>query len=291
MSDSPELRGAHLPEGIGEARASLVAWVDEAGAAGRRFLQAHLSRGAPGAYRVRHVADVGEPAAALTRHSDPFDARAIAQVTGEGEHRPLKTAPNLRRGWTFESLDARGLWIALDYLYPACAAHWFAGVRGTLRVTHWRETAGRQSGMYSAVGLLSDRAVADTVRACCGDAVCLRQVAWGLDAASPEPLPTDAGETITGSALGDAVVPCPEACSMFISLARKVLSVERSAPLEVPGLGALRAGEVEQIREIVGAAARGTLGSVRDGDFDEPTNLRRVRYLASKLQLRITNDE
>ena len=71
---------------------------------------------------------------------------------------------------------------------------------------------------------------------------------------------------------------------MFISLARKVLSVERSAPVEIPGLGPLRAGEVEQLREIVAAAADGSLGAVREGDFDEPTNRRRVRYLAAKLQ-------
>jgi hypothetical protein len=139
--------------------------------------------------------------------------------------------------------------------------------------------------MYSAVGLLPEPAVRDTVRACCGDAVCLRQVAWGLDEENPTPIPTDAGETVTRSALSDALVPCPEACSMFISLARKVLSVERSAPAEIPGLGPLRASEVEQLRDIVGAAAAGTLGTVREGDFDDPTNRRRVRYLAAKLQL------
>ncbi|MBW3629969.1 MAG: hypothetical protein KY464_11815 [Gemmatimonadetes bacterium] len=285
MSDSPEVRGAHLPGGIAEARAALIAWIEEAGASGRRFLEVHLTRVAPGVYRARHSSDAGLPAASLTRHEDPFDARAIAQVTADGEHRPLKTAPNLRRGWSFEALDAAGLWTALDYLYPACAAHWFAGTRGTLRVTHWRETAARQSGMYSAVGLLSERAVRDTVRACCGDAVCLRQVAWRLGEENPTPLPTNPEETAARSEMSDAVVPCPEACSMFISLSRKVLSVERSEPLEIPGLGTLRAGEVEQIREIVAAAAEGTLAAVRDGDFDEPTNRRRVRYLAAKLQL------
>lgn len=284
MSDSPGARGSHLPGGLAEARAALISWVEEAGAAGRRFLEARLTAMAPGVYRLRHVDDAAEPTSSLTRYDDPLDARTIAQLTAAGEHRPLKTAPNLRRGWTFEALDARGLWVALDYLYPACAAHWFAGSRGTLRVTHWGETAGRQSGMYSAVGLLPEPSVRATVLACCGNAVCLRQVAWGLDAADPAPLPSDPEETSAASPGGDAVVPCPEACSMFISLARKVLSVERSAPVEVPGLGPLRAGEIEQIREVLAAAADGTLGAVRDGDFDEPANRRRVRYLAAKLR-------
>ena len=49
--------------------------------------------------------------------SDPFAAREIAQTTGAGDHRPLKTAPNLRQGWALVDLDARALWTALDYLY------------------------------------------------------------------------------------------------------------------------------------------------------------------------------
>lgn len=70
---------------------------------------------------------------------------------------------------------------------------------------------------------------------------------------------------------------------MFISLARKVLTIERSPRQEVPGVGPLGAGEAEQIRAVVGAAAAGTLGEVREGEFDEPTNSRRVRYLAARL--------
>lgn len=289
MSDSPAVRGVHAPGGAAEARRALLEWVTAAGGEGRVFLQAHLLRTGDDRFRLRHVADRMADADALTHHSDPVDARVIAQTTDAGEHRPLKTAPNLRRGWTFEQLDGRGLWTALDYLYPACAVHWHAGETGSLRVTHWKETAGRQSGMYSAVGLLSESALRDTVRACCGDAVCLRRVAWGAGEESREPLEADPQAGALGmppapeEPAGDAHVPCPEACSMFVSFARKVLTLERSARQEVPGLGTLNAAELDQIREIVAAAARGTLGAAREGEFDEPTNLRRVRYLAARL--------
>lgn len=286
MSDAPPERGSHLPPGgLPEARAALIEWIDDAGPAGRRFLQAHVARVGPGLYRLRHAADAALPPVRLEQHADPFTAREIAQVTDEGEHRPLKTAPNMRRGWSFEALDAAALWTALDYLYPACVAHWYAGRVGTLRVTHWRETAGRQSGIYSAVGLLAEPALRDTVRACCGDAVCLRSVAWGVDGADPAPPATDL-ESMLGAASpdpGDASVPCPEACSMFVSLARKVLTIERSPRQELPGLGAVGALEAEQIRAVVGAAAAGTLGEIREGEFDEPANPRRVRYLAARL--------
>lgn len=277
MSDAAALRGTHAPAGVAEARAALLAWVDAAGPEGRVFLQVLLRATGGGRYEARHARDAGRPLDALAVGSDPFAAREIAQVTEAGEHRPLKTAPDLRGGWALAGLDGRGLWTALDYLYPACGAHWHAGRTGTLRPTHWRETAGRQSGIYSPVKLLEDAAVRNAVRACCGDAVCLRRVAWGLDAATP--LETGDG----GPPPGDAAVPCPEACSVFVSFARKVLTLERAPRRDVPGLGPMSAAELEQLREVVAAAADGTLGSVRAGEFGEPANPRRIRYLAARL--------
>jgi hypothetical protein len=278
MSDTREMRGIHALAGVAAAREALVGWVDEAGDAGRIFLQARLLRAGEGRYEIRHARDVNRSLASLsTVTADPFAAREIAQTTNAGEHRPLKTAPNLRQGWAIVGLDARGLWTALDYLYPACGAHWHADRDGSLRVTHWRETAARQSGIYSSVRLLADDVVRNTVRACCADAVCLRRVAWEIDADAPLALADE------GPVTGDAAVPCPEACSMFVSFARKVLVVERSPRTEVPGLGPMAPAELEQVREIVATAASGTLGTAREGEFDEPTNSRRIRYLAARL--------
>lgn len=284
MSDAPAVRGAHAPAGVAEARAALVEWVDAAGERGRTFLQARLRRAAPGIYEIRNVRDAHRALASLSTVSrDPYAAREIAQTTNQGEHRPLKTAPSLRQGWALVELDERGLWTALDYLYPACAMHWYAGREGTLRVTHWRETAGRQSGIYSPVGLLTETALRDTARACCGDVVCLRRVAWGVDAENPVPLPDELDGEMRAEG-GDALVPCPEACSVFISFARKVLTLERSRREELAGLGPMSGAEVEQIRAIVARAATGTAEPVREGEFDEPANLRRVRYLAARLR-------
>lgn len=277
MSDAAAARGAHAPAGVAAARAALLAWVDEAGAEGRTFLQAHLRATGGGRYEARHARDASLPLDALEVGTDPFAARGIAQTTDAGEHRPLKTSPNLRGGWALVGLDGRGLWTTLDYLYPACAAHWHAGLTGTLRPTHWRETAGRQSGIYSPVKLLADDVARNTARACCGDAVCLRRVAWRIDADTP------LGMADEGPPAGDAAVPCPEACSMFVAFARKVLTLERAPRREVPGLVPMSAAELEQLREVVAAAAAGTAGAVREGEFDAPTNPRRVRYLAARL--------
>lgn len=278
MSDAPRVRGSHAPGGIPEARAALVEWIEDAGNAGRTFLQVRLLRTGEVTYEIRHARDVHRSLRSLeTVTRDPFAARAIAQVTNAGDHRPLKTSPNLRQGWALVDLDARALWTALDYLYPACALHWHAGRRGTLRVTHWREVAARQTGIYGAVKLLPPDVVRNTVRACCGDAVCLRRVAWDVDAEMPLDLPSE------GEPAGEAVVPCPEACSMFVSFARQVLVLERAPRHELPGLGRLAAEEIEQVRAVVTGAAAGTLGDAREGEFSEPANPRRMRYLALRL--------
>jgi hypothetical protein len=264
--------------GVAEARRALLAWVDEAGEGGRVFLQARLRATGGGRYEVRHHRDGHRSLASLEWVSgDPYMAREIAQTTNAGEHRPLKTSPNLKQGWALVGLDAGGLWTALEYLYPAAAVHWHAGRAGSLRVTHWRETAARQSGIYSSVRLLQDDAVRNAVRACCADAVCLRRVAWEI---GPDTLLALADE---GPVQGDAPVPCPEACSMFISFARQVLKQERAPRREIPGLVPLGADEVAQVREVIAAAAAGTVATAREGEFDDPNNLRRIRYLAARL--------
>jgi hypothetical protein len=274
MSEAPRGRhGATVPA----ARQALAEWVDGAGERGRVFLQLRLTREAEG-YAIRHVDDRELLADALARDSDPFAARLIAQTTAAGEHRPLKTAPNLRRGWLLERLDAHALWIALDYLYPACATHWQAARQDTLEVTPWHDAAARQSGMYASVRLLPEEAAARAVRACCADTVCLRRVEWPL-ASGQHPVPADAGEPE-----GDARVPCPEACSLFVSLARQLLQVEREPRAAVTGLGQLGPGEIEQLRLLALAAAEGSQAGVREGEFENPLNLRRLRYLAARLE-------
>jgi hypothetical protein len=277
MPDAPEARGTHAPGGAPAARAALLAWVDEAGAEGRTFLQVRLLGTGEGRYEVRHRRDLRRPLRSLEWvSSDPYFAREIAQTTSRGAHRPLKTSPNLKQGWALVELDGRALWTALDYLYPACALHWYAGREGTLRVTHWRETAARQSGIYSAVKLLPDPAVREAARACCTD-LCLRRVAWEIDADTPLRLrPEEPPE--------GAEVPCPEACSLFVSFARKVLERERRPRTPLPVLGPVSEEELEQLRAVVAAAAAGTLGAAREGDFEEPTNPRLLRHLAARLE-------
>jgi hypothetical protein len=181
---------------------------------------------------VQHPRPWGEIERKVGRLSaQPVEQTSASVLDAYNPHRPLKTALNLRQGWVLVEEDAAGLWTALDYLYPAYAVNrGTRGARARLRATQWRETGQRQTGIYGPVKLLPDAVVPNVVRACCADAVCLRRVAWDLDAG------TFLGFAGRGPLEGDAAVPCSGACSMFVSFARQVVKLERAPRRAVPGL-------------------------------------------------------
>ena len=232
-----------------------------------------MRRTSPAGYSLRHSEDV--EAANLEVHEDPRSAREIARLTGEGEHRPLKSSPNLRRGWEIRLKDAGELAIAVNYLYPAGVVHWYLHRQGELETTTFRENAARQSGFYKRIQHLSERGVQDAARACCEDAVCLKKILWDIDEKTP--LTVDRGE---------GEIPCPEPCSVFVSFARRVRLFEQ----EERGLESadLSPSEREDLVALVDAAAGGEVRFAREAEFEKPLNERRMRYrwltLAPKLR-------
>jgi sirohydrochlorin cobaltochelatase len=272
--------GAAEPAVAERAGDGFVAWIDEAGDAGRRFLQARVRRTGDGGYEVRHVDDAEMAAAALRTFAAPEAARQIAATTAAGAYRPLRTAPDLARGWRLAGLDAAGLREAFAHLYPAAVAQWQRGREGSLAPTSFRESAGRQSGHAARARELDDAAVARVAAACCGPAGCLRTVAWPLAAGGAPLRPSVArgAEPAAGeAAAGDALVPCPEPCSVFLGLAREI-AVREEAP-RAPT--ALSAEERAQLRAALDAAAAAS--AARAGDFADPLNPRRLRYLAQRV--------
>ena len=247
-----------------QARAAFVAWVGEA-PEGRSFAQV-IVRALPQGYELRHAADAGRPYGGLAAHDDPRAAREISKRTEAGEYRPLKSSPNLKRGWVLSVKDDRGLYVAMNYLYPSGVVHWYLYRRGELEVTSYRENAARQSGIYKRVQRLSDEGVQNTARACCEDAVCLKKTLWDVD----ENVPLEAER-------GEGEIPCPEPCSIFVSLARRVRLFERENKRDLDAIG-LSPTEKEDLSALVEAAATGRVEFAREAEFEEPLNERRMRY-------------
>jgi hypothetical protein len=238
---------------------AFATWVDGA-PAGRVFGQVIIRPASPAGYSLRHAADAEEED--LRVSEDPREAREIARFTAGGDYRPLKSSPNLRRGWELRVEDARSLATAMNYLYPAGIAHWYLFREGRLDLTSFRENAARQSGIYKRIQHLSDEGVLHAARACCDDAVCLKQTLWDIDEETPLEVDRGGGE-----------IPCPEPCSIFVSFARRVRLFERENDDNC-----LSASEKEDLAALVEAAATGEVKFAREAEFEKPLNERRMRY-------------
>ncbi len=254
-----------------EAREDFAAWVAEE-PEGRIFAQAHVRHVASGGYEVRHVDDAGRPAEELEVHEEPRRAREISKLTEEGEYRPLKSSPNLRRGWLLRLDGERELSTAMGYLYPAAVVHWHLDRRGELPITHYRENAARQSGIYERIQKLTGEGVQKAAAACCDDAVCLKRTLWDVDESQPLEMHR-----------GDGVIPCPGPCSVFVSFARRVRIFEREEERDLEDPSQLTASEREDLAALVEAAASGAVEFAREAEFEEPLNERRMRYRGQTL--------
>lgn len=258
-----------------DSREAFAAWIDSA-PDGRIFGQVFVRRISPSGYSLRHSADAETED--LEVREDPRSAREIAKLTENGEYRPLKSSPNLRRGWEIRVADTPGLATAMNYLYPAGVVHWYLHREGRLDVTSFRENAARQSGIYKRVQRLSDGGVHDAARACCEDAVCLKKTLWDVDESTP--LDIDRGE---------GEIPCPEPCSVFVSFARRVRLFEREAKRDLDAIG-LSPSEREDLAALVEAAATGEVRFAREAEFEKPLNERRMRYRRLTLVPKLRQD-
>jgi len=184
----------------------------------------------------------------LQRYREAKDAIEIAKYDEAGNYRPLKTAPNLRRGWRLELATIEELRRALDYFYPGRLAVFAAWKSGYLKTTALRETLDRQSGMYRVAAKISDPQINDLVADFCGsDSGCLRTILWKRDrngVIASTKLPKEKFDPVYDQVMaacsrrpeGDArashseaaTVPllCLEACNLLVGECRKVVKAE-----------------------------------------------------------------
>ena len=207
---------------------------------------------------------------------DLTDLRTIAQTTEAGAFRPLKSAPNLRRGWRAELRDAEELGLALNYLYPGAVADWFAVRSGNPPVTNYREFTARQTGMYRITAMLSDERTADATRACCDRKFCLKQRLWVVPGLAPD------------DPAARSAIPCLEPCAIMLEFARKVMRMEQEQKQTVN----LSQAELETLIAALGSLAllggpaspRASSAEVKEADFTDPLNPRRVELLLNRLK-------
>lgn len=172
-------------------------------------------------FSIRHAQDAGRDD--LTRYVDPIAAREIARYDAEGNFRPLKTAPNLKRGWLLEVSSLENLELAVEFLYPSSLGLWLASIKGELHPTSLRETLNRQTGMYRITQLLTVGQAGELVGRCCSsEGGCLRTVLWDLEPGVP--VPTLPLEKLSLDSLPTDRIPliCRELCNLVVAAARPI---------------------------------------------------------------------
>ena len=200
-----------------------------------------VARAEPG-YELRHWADRGRDD--LIFYDRPEDARTIANLDETGAFRPLKSAPNLRRGWRLALADSAALRRALDYFYPAMTGVFMNHQGGALQPVTLRETLGRQTGMYAATRKLTDREANELIGRFCPSQRaregekwhgCLKTILWRISDEAPiDSLPGtkfDVEHDQSGGSGSGCVVPllCHEACNLLVAEARTVVKRRASA--------------------------------------------------------------
>ncbi len=224
-----------------------------------------LIRRAGRGYALRHAEDRATDETQL-RPVPTAQARALAQVTAGGAFRPLKSAPNLPRGWRMAVADETELESALNQLYPGAIADWHAAQAALPPVTHYREFTNRQTGMYRITQMLSDAQAGAMITACCAPQFCLKRRRWTVPG-----LPPDA---VTGK----SIIPCLEPCAMLLEFARTVMRLEQEEPPPPDPAP----GEAARLRAELETALRRPDPALREADFAAPGNPRRLRWLLEK---------
>lgn len=164
--------------------------------------------------------------------------REWARTDGRGRYRPLPGALTLRRGWQARCRPAE-LPALLDEVYPLARRHEEQLDAGTLRVVGLDAVLARQAGRYAVATDLDAAGRAAASATLCGG--CVKAPLW------------------RGDAPANDQIPCPEPCSVLVSLCREAALWQREPPS--------RANPDPHIAF---------------GAFDEPGNEVREAYLAAR---------
>jgi sirohydrochlorin cobaltochelatase len=185
-----------------------------------------------GTFSLRHRDDGARQN--LTAYGAADDAVELARFDDAGNYRPLKTAPTLRHGWKLVLENLSALRAALDLFYPGRLAAMFAFQDGKLVATPFRETLGRQSGMYRVAAQIDEEQADELIgNFCRSDGGCLRTILWRRDQNGILPStklpPEKFNSTHDQTGLGAPVIPmlCQEACTLLVAEARRVVQEHR----------------------------------------------------------------
>jgi sirohydrochlorin cobaltochelatase len=186
--------------------------------------QVRISRSEAG-WELRHVEDAGR--SDLETFTTGVQARSLANLDDAGVYRPLKTAPNLRRGWRLVLANVAEVRKAVEGFYPGMLGLWLARRAGEVEAVPLRETLARQTGMYRVTQKITDEHAQEMIGRVCHPG-CIKTILWQL--APGLPIATLPPEKFLAPAEGALPLWCQEACNILVAEARKVVKAAAPPP-------------------------------------------------------------
>lgn len=203
--------------------------------------QIRITSNADGGFELRHREDEQEDGLQVFHGSNA--ARDLSFFDEARNYRPLKTAPNLRRGWALIVENAGDLRLALDHFYPAMTAIWRSYLEGSLTNVPLRDTLDRQTGMYAASKRLQNEEGLQLVANACNSATgCMKRKLWPFTGTldligfstrerSTEIVTLDSGEK-------EIPLLCHEACNILVAACRETVKKRERAAAAVSAAAA-----------------------------------------------------
>jgi hypothetical protein len=145
---------------------------------------------------------------------DEDSLRRRVRLDAAGRYRPLSGARTLPGGWQVETGPTLPLERAIETVYPLALAHMRLHAEGGLRIVTLDEVLSRQTGRYEASAKLPRERRSLAIGLLCGQ--CVRVPEWN------------------GESSGPAEIPCPEPCSVLVSLCREAALWEDEPPESSP---------------------------------------------------------
>lgn len=151
---------------------------------------------------------------------DPDAVRDFVSQDASGRYRPLASARSLPHGWQVTCETSSDLAAVVDAIYPLALAHVEQWRAGSLRVIPLADTLSRQTARYAVSNELTPAGRDATAESLCGR--CVKQPLWRRPS---DPPPIDAPLQ---------TIPCPEPCSVLVSLCREAALWEKTMPPATP---------------------------------------------------------
>lgn len=162
----------------------------------------------------------GPSPAGPTIAADIDVVRELVSRDVAGRYRPLAGARSLPSGLQAECHSTSEMAMIIDAIYPLAPAHVEQWRDRSLRIVALAEVLSRQTARYAVANDLTPDGRTAAAESLCG--CCVKQPLWNRPA---DPPPADAPVQ---------VVPCPEPCSVLVSLCREAALWEKNMPSVTP---------------------------------------------------------